>query len=304
MTGLAAPVPVPKDRAPGLSLHPPAQDPVEHLKLKSFADWPDADPPEREWLVDGLIPMGTVTFLSGDGGLGKTLLAQQLAMAAALGRSWCGKPVTQTPSIALFCEDKEDEIRRRADGITTALGVARTDPRLAGVHYECRVGAFNAMMISTWQGNEHTGYRLTDLHRALRASASARQARLVVIDSLHDVFIGNENFRPEARAFVQCLSTTAARINGAVVVLAHPSFNGLERGSGSSGSTAWNNAVRSRLYLTMPEGAAPDSEIRVLTTVKSNYGRTGERIILKRRGGLFVAVSKDQTPKMKVARAG
>jgi RecA-family ATPase len=269
----------------------------EHLKPQSFADWSAGDPPEREWLVDGLVPMGTVTFISGDGGLGKSLLGQQLVMAAALGARWCGKPVRQTPSVALFCEDNVDEIRRRAINIAGALNVARDDPRLGAAQFICRVGESNMLMYSTWRGDHHAGYRLTGLYRELRAFARRHQARLVLIDSLHDVFIGNENFRPEARSFVQVLANIAHATNGAVVVLAHPSMHGLDNGSGSSGSTAWNNAVRSRLYLTVPEGAGRNSEIRQLTTVKSNYGRTGERIFLKRRGGVFAAISGEEVPR-------
>jgi hypothetical protein len=82
----------------------------------------------------------------------------------------------------------------------------------------------------------NTGYRTTVLHRELRSFALHRQVRLVVIDSLHDVFAGNENFRPEDRAFVQAMANIAVAINGAVAVLAHPSQNGLDRGSGTSGS--------------------------------------------------------------------
>lgn len=44
--------------------------------------------PPREWLVDGMIPHGKVTLLSGDGGLGKSLLMQQLMTAAATGQDW------------------------------------------------------------------------------------------------------------------------------------------------------------------------------------------------------------------------
>jgi RecA-family ATPase len=282
----------------GVSSHGSAEPEYEHLKPQSFADWSAGDPPEREWLVDGLIPMGTVTFISGDGGLGKSLLGQQLVMAAALGTGWCGRPVTQAPSVALFCEDKTDEIRRRAMNIARALNVARDDPRLDAAQFICRVGENNMLMYSTWRGDHHAGYRLTGLYQELRAFARERRARLVLIDSLHDVFIGNESFRPEARAFVQVLANIANAINGAVVVLAHPSMSGLDNGSGTSGSTAWNNAVRSRLYLTVPEGAGRSGDIRLLTTVKSNYGRTGERIFLKRRGGVFLALTGDELPRV------
>ena len=277
-------------QAPGLSSE--AQT-FPHLQPHSFADWTDSDPPEREWLVKGLIPMGTVTFISGDGGLGKTLLGQQLVMAAAFGRTWCGRVVQQTPSVAMFCEDTVDEIRRRAVPILQSLGAARDDPQLAAAHFLCPVGKNNSLMYSTWRGEHHTGYHTTEVYRELRAFACMRKARLLLIDSLHDVFTGNENFRPEARAFVQALARIAVTINGAVVVLAHPSMAGLDRGSGTSGSTAWNNAVRSRLYLTRPEHAGRGNDLRLLTTVKANYGRVGERIVLKQRDGVFAVAGSD-----------
>ena len=47
--------------------------------------------PERQWLVPDLIPDRTVTLLSGDGGTGKSLLALQLAVAAATGGRWIGR---------------------------------------------------------------------------------------------------------------------------------------------------------------------------------------------------------------------
>jgi len=46
----------------------------------------------------------------------------------------------------------------------------------------------------------------------------------------------------------------------------------------------------------VPEGSARDSDTRLLTTVKANYSRAGERIYLKRRGGVFVAVGGDEAP--------
>ncbi len=43
--------------------------------------------------VPGLIPAGNVTLLAGDGGTGKSLLAQQLADATVMGGTWLGQPV-------------------------------------------------------------------------------------------------------------------------------------------------------------------------------------------------------------------
>ena len=71
----------------------------------------------------------------------------------------------------------------------------------------------------------------------------------------------------------------------------HPSLTGLNSGTGTSGSTAWNNSVRSRLYLSRitDNGFEPDPDARVLSTKKANYGRTVGEINLKWEAGVFVA---------------
>ena len=71
------------------------------------------DPPPRRWIVRDWIPYGAVTGLYGEGGLGKSLLAQQLQTGTALGTTWLGLPVDQSVSLGVYCEDDEDELRRR-----------------------------------------------------------------------------------------------------------------------------------------------------------------------------------------------
>jgi RecA-family ATPase len=56
-------------------------------------------------------------------------------------------------------------------------------------------------------------------------------------------------------------------------------------GTGISGSTAWNNSVRSRLYL---EQVNDDADARVLKFMKSNYGPKGKPLALRYQRGLFV----------------
>ena len=61
--------------------------------------------PPRAWLVPDLIPHRTVTLFSGDGGTGKSLLALQLAVAAATGGWWIGREVTPGSVLYLSAED-------------------------------------------------------------------------------------------------------------------------------------------------------------------------------------------------------
>ncbi len=46
----------------------------------------------------------------------------------------------------------------------------------------------------------------------------------------------------------------------------------MQSGTGLSGSIAWNNSVRSRLYFTADK---TDEDLRLLKNMKTNYGRKG-----------------------------
>ena len=61
-------------------------------------------------------------------------------------------------------------------------------------------------------------------------------------------------------------------------------------GSGLSGSTAWNNSVRARLYFERVRegGYEGDRDARRLVVCKSNYGATGDEIAVRWRDGVFV----------------
>ena len=55
------------------------------------------------------------------------------------------------------------------------------------------------------------------------------EPRCVIIDTLADVFAGNEIIRAEARQFVGILNGLAIQNNLAVIVLSHPSLSGMSK---------------------------------------------------------------------------
>lgn len=248
-------------------------------------DWPAAAP-ERRWLVNEWIPIGTVTALYGDGGVGKSLLAQQLLTSVACALPWLGLPVTAGHAIGFMCEDDPDELHRRQASINAALGVANEN--LENLHYISRVGHENLLM--TFDG-EDAG-TLTPVYHGLLALMDRMKPKATVLDTIADVYGGNENERPKVRQFVQHACAQLARAaNGAVILLGHPSVTGMTSGTGTSGSTAWSNTVRSRLYLTRPkveEGEdEPDPDLRVLRRMKANYAPGHDEIGLRWHEGVF-----------------
>jgi RecA-family ATPase len=209
---------------------------------------------KREWLVEGLIPHRVVTLYSGDGGTGKTPTALQLIVAIAPRLQWFGKDVGAGPCLLYTAEDEADELHRRF-----AATVAKTGHELAdldGVRVIPMAG-LDATLASSRQGQ----LNWTRQFHKLKAEIQQFKPRLVVIDPAADVFGGNEIDRAEVREFVQKLAGVALDHDCAVVLLSHPSLTGLNSGTGTSGSTAWSNSVRSRLYL---QAAKDDPDRRAL----------------------------------------
>lgn len=124
------------------------------------------------------------------------------------------------------------------------------------------------------------------LPRSLRNWISGRLRKppaLNVIDTLADVYPANENDEAKIRQFVGILRSLAIKRKCAVLLLGNPSLTGCNSGTGMSGSTAWDNSVWSRLYLSRisDNGFEPDADARVLSTKKANYERAGGAINLK-----------------------
>ena len=243
-------------------------------------------PPPRFWIAEDWVPYGVVTGLYGDGGVGKSLIAQQLQTGTALGSTWLGLPVERIGSLGVYCEDDENELWRRQCGINASYGV---DHDALGLkHWMPRLGENNILMAFARNGVGE----LTTFHRHVIEAALDLEARLVIIDTAADTFGGNENDRDQVRQFVQrALGQIALKIRGAVVCCAHPSRAGLTSGSGDSGSTGWNNAFRSRQYLFEPDAEPdepPDPNARILERKKANYAAREDRLRLRWHNGVII----------------
>jgi RecA-family ATPase len=294
-------VPFPGERADPFSVAANAGGPgVEFLDL---AAWGDRDPPARAWLVPWLIPDGCVTSLYGDGGSGKTMLALDLmvAMASARSADWLGETTQGLRSVGLFAEDDGDELIRRLRRICDAKGLSF-----------CKIAPFISALPGVGLDTTLAYYAdtgelvLTPLMGTLLAKVHEERASLLVIDYAAAVFGGNELDRLQVSDFMRKLNGCAREANVAILLLGHPSMDGMRGGRGTSGSTAWRNQARSFLHLTVDE-IQNDPDGRALLTLKhtkSNYGRSGRTFSLASDGSRFEVrerVDTDQ-PKAKGPR--
>lgn len=247
------------------------------------ADWHGKPVPQRQWFIEGLIPSRTVTILNGDGGVGKSLLALQIGAAASLGVDTVGLSPARGGVVYLGAEDEADEFHRRLVDIVAIHD--RTLADLSEFRLIPMADRDALLAIPSTAGVMQP----TQAWLSLRTVIARHTPKLVILDTSADLYGGDEIKRAQVRGFVAMLRSVAMEFDCAVLLLSHPSLTGMQSGSGSSGSTAWNNSVRSRLYLTRPTGEDVDPNARTLSVMKANYGETGSGLSLRWKDGAFVA---------------
>lgn len=242
--------------------------------------------PPTEWIWADLVLRGEVNLLYGDGGVGKSLLALNLGVAVAAGKSFAGSAVTQMPVIALFAEDGPSQVKQRVEQALISLGLNHRGD--LPMQLWCQPGGDVTLARVDDSGVVTMLPRLL----ALRAELAALGVpALVILDSFADLFALNENLRLPVNAALKKVLGPLCRDYGAtVLVLAHPSKASMLDGSKYSGSTAFNNGVRQRLTLEFAKnedgGANGHSPLRVLHVAKSNYGAVAEKTLIYRRASI------------------
>lgn len=254
----------------------PARHPMRWPELQALI------PPERAWQVSHWLGAGT-TLLAGRGGIGKTLLAQTLATALALGRNFLD--AIAIPKRVLFwaCEDDHDELWRRQIAICRYLTCEMAD--LEGkLVIEPRSGLDNTLFYA-----EYGAPKWTPLFGELGAQVNDYAADVTFIDNIGQTFGGKENDRHHVTSFVNGMTGLAHGRLHSTVILAHP---GKQEASEFSGSTAWENSVRMRWYMgtklpdqeVKEDDPEEDPDVRYIAKRKTNYTVKDYRKLIYRQG--------------------
>jgi RecA-family ATPase len=210
--------------------------------------------PERhiDWYWPGRIAEGSVVLLAGDGGVGKSTLAQDLAARMTRGE---GPPGGETgePRNVLILSAEED-----------AQSVIRPRMRIMGADLS-RVTVLDP---------EEATIRLPDDGDLLLAHCSREQAGLVVVD-VGPAFLGgrlSSNSDEDIRKFFEPLRAIAERLRAVVIVLVH--LNKDVKSSAQHrimGGAAWRNVARQVLVVGPPPGCDPrESSERMVAVEKNN----------------------------------
>lgn len=229
-------------------------------------------PPQFVW--DGYLPRGTVTLLGAHGGTGKSTIALMLGACTALGRPLFGVDTVACKTMFVSLEDGQHIIRHRLAQICRTLAI---DPELLRDRMHIVDGTANPELFTA---ESRGAGETTPAYLELCKLVLAEEIGMVVVDNASDAFGGDEIQRRQVRAFIRSLASVARSTDCAVMLLAHvdkatSKARKAEGGEGYSGSTAWHNSARSRIFMTRTEDG-----LLTLEHQKSNLGKKREPLTL------------------------
>lgn len=229
-------------------------------------------PPSR-FVWDGYCPRGVVTLLGAHGGTGKSTIALMLAAAVATGRELFGIATDAAPVVFASFEDGAHIVRHRLAHICQCWGINPVE--LAGLHIVD--GTANPELFAC---DGRGPGSVTPAYGELLALVKQTGAGLAIVDNASDAYGGDEIQRRQVRAFMRALAVIAREGDAAVMLLAHvdKGTSRKERSDteGYSGSTAWHNSARSRIFMSRDDGG-----LLTLAHQKSNLAKLRDPLTLE-----------------------
>jgi RecA-family ATPase len=223
----------------------------EHTRIT----WNTVQPKEITWLWRGWLPFGKTSIISGDSGLGKTMVALDIAARLTTGRAMPfsdAEPITGNVLFQSLEDDLADTLLARCISAGADCG------RIASIQAE--------------------GLNFDEDCDIIEQHIKETGARLLVADPIQS-FLGRSADMcriTDVRRVLSNLGAVAARTDCAVILIAHQNKNGgvndLHRVFGSVDLTA---AARSVIRISASES---DPGIRIMKHIKSSVSRPCEPI--------------------------
>jgi putative DNA primase/helicase len=222
--------------------------------MRCFAD---IEPEPLKWLWAGRIPLGKLTLLIGDPGLGKSLVTVDVASRLTRGAVFSDGALCE-PGRAIFLSAEDDP----ADTIRPRLDAADAD--LSHVHM------LEAVRVRLEDGalTEKSFNLETDVAKFEQTLRKYPDMRLIVIDPISAYLGGVDSHRDaEVRGLLAPLTSVAARYHVAIVGIAHLPKSRQRAVHSVIGSIGFAAAARAVWAVAAdPE----DTERRLMLPVKQN----------------------------------
>lgn len=242
--------------------------------------------PERKWLIKDWLPHGKLVGLFGDGGIGKSLVVQQLMTALSLNKEIIKGENNATDGvkcIGIFCEDDNDELAMRQRDICERYETPLDDEYLSEYlsNYSMVEDGF------VLAKNVDNKLSLTKVYQFLEDEIVKTDANLAVVDNISNVFAANKSSEEAVGAFMIAMNQLCSRTNCTIILVGHvgkANADGIQ--NDFFGSVAFNNNCRCRWSLKK-ETDKDKGDYTKLTVEKNNYGPRGQYVNLLWKAGSF-----------------
>ena len=263
----------------------------------SIADVFERPEPPHPFAWHQRIPAHAATLFSSNGGAGKSSGNLQMQMCMAVGADFLGQPVIQQNCLFFSAEDHGSVIRRRVNALCRNL---KFDPREVAQRLKVIDATESALL---WEQDQRKRGIPTANFDRLRRYCEENEIGFLVVDNVSDVYGADLWNKSQVTQFVRALTSIVAAQGGAVLLLSHvnkPTASGARsNGNDYADSVAWNNAVRSRLYLSEDQATG----ILTLEHQKSNYGPKAEPLKIERMEGIGWRLADSATPEFAAGQA-
>ena len=192
---------------------------------------------EPQWIVEGMIPAGTVVLVAGDAGIGKSVMNLAEGLHIALGRPFLGHGTRQTRVLYFDEENSKPDVSAYLQQLWIGLG--QPDPAL----------------VAEWFQIEHYSLGTAKWKERMTMMAQEFRPGIIYVDTATSALaVDEENDNAEAQRVVQGLRHVMrdTGTNPAMKILKHAKY---QSGGGHGdarrtirGAKAWLGAVDQTMY--------------------------------------------------------
>jgi len=262
-----------------------------------FRELPEVMP---SWLIDEILPAGSLICLYGKRGQGKTFLALDWACCIATGTKWQGKAASKG-RVAYLLAERPAGLGRRLRGWIEHVGLEETagTAKLEAEGIDWLVFGQRRFPLDSDGDRAELIQLLKKEFPKPDEGTSSRQTglSLLVMDPLVFFMDGSENETRDMQKFIDGALDLVNQIGCSILLVHHEGKGNIQNILGARGSSALEAGMDTVVYLS-PQGSNDISEMvvtkqREAPAIKPIYLHFKEQSLSGKRRGIFPTVTNE-----------
>ena len=204
-------------------------------------------------MIEGLLPRGEVTLITGRGNAGKTMLLLQAACCMAAELPFLGMPIKGETSLIISPEEGLSNIWQRIQLLGDGLGLSMAQRNK--IQIEC-LEAGPAAFVNVSRDKAE----ISDVGKAVLELVSIVKPDFIEVDGRNEAFGGDPINIVLSGGCMSVLKQIARAGNSALALVTHPSLGG----NNVAGSETWHNMSRALWMLGRAKGEEEGRSLEIV----------------------------------------